>query len=428
MVILGTVVTFGIQTIEQKVASSKNGERGSLQLFSLMKVILEQGDPFPDHVLRDHRKMRLVLGIFLLVGIVLSNGYKYENAYNMIEPRKPVKYANFTELVDANLELYTVTAKIEIFNVTLIQKRIYDPKVGANALRDIWLNSYFSNESIETFLTKIPHILVIPDFLTMYTTMASDNFMRPFFQSNKEIEVDETWYKKSGVHILSLDALESLYVNQDEISNSSLAKIFEKSFYDLERKVFVKKLKDKDKFALVTQWRDAVSVSSAVASDGGYMGKDSHREPMYSFQLYRYVSSNILMRLAKFKETGIVNKWLNLTEKVLVSRASVQGADFSLQAEAPKIASLDGNVVVIFSILLVGLATSGLVLVMELILNRIVHLVLSFVALRYWFGSKSKVRKTPSPMSMLYLLRKADLRQLISRLKRSICDLKDIIN
>lgn len=62
---------------------------GKLEL-SLLKVILEQRNPFTDSF-TTYDRAKLQLGMFLLAGIVVSNAYKNSNVYNMILPRSPFR-------------------------------------------------------------------------------------------------------------------------------------------------------------------------------------------------------------------------------------------------------------------------------------------------------------------------------------------------
>lgn len=104
--ILITISLF-IVTIELRIylLSSKTRLFG-FYLLSLVKVLLEQGNPFKISTVI-HGKLRCALGIFLLAGIVLSNAYKNTNVYNMIRPRRPIPYESFEELFRDNFTVYT---------------------------------------------------------------------------------------------------------------------------------------------------------------------------------------------------------------------------------------------------------------------------------------------------------------------------------
>lgn len=50
---------------------------------SLLKVLLEQGDTFEEIVV-NKKNVRIILALFLMMGVILSNAYKNSNVYNMI--------------------------------------------------------------------------------------------------------------------------------------------------------------------------------------------------------------------------------------------------------------------------------------------------------------------------------------------------------
>lgn len=64
----------------------------SRKLYSVLKIYLEQGDITPSHKPVTNQKVRLFLGIVLVINIVLGNGHKNTNVYRMVAPRKPMRY------------------------------------------------------------------------------------------------------------------------------------------------------------------------------------------------------------------------------------------------------------------------------------------------------------------------------------------------
>ncbi len=74
--------------------------------FSVYKVLLEQGDPFPAS--SDTKiQMRFLMCGALLAGLVISNAFKSENVYKIVLPRSHISYYNVDELVEDNVNLYT---------------------------------------------------------------------------------------------------------------------------------------------------------------------------------------------------------------------------------------------------------------------------------------------------------------------------------
>lgn len=75
-------------------------------LLFIVKVLLEQGDPFPQSML-SLPSIRYIISGFLLAGLVLSNAYKSTNVYNILSPRTYIPYTKLDQLLHDNFSLYT---------------------------------------------------------------------------------------------------------------------------------------------------------------------------------------------------------------------------------------------------------------------------------------------------------------------------------
>lgn len=75
---------------------------------SVLKVFLEQGDQT-----LGRGELRHVTALFILMGVILSNGYKNSNVYNMVAPRKALPYEYVRDLLRENFTLYTRLSSIE---------------------------------------------------------------------------------------------------------------------------------------------------------------------------------------------------------------------------------------------------------------------------------------------------------------------------
>lgn len=80
---------------------------------SLLKVILDQGNPFPEQHIAS-LKSKILSITFMLIGIVHSNAYKNTNVYNMILPRSPLPLEYFWELVERNFIVYTSATSLKM--------------------------------------------------------------------------------------------------------------------------------------------------------------------------------------------------------------------------------------------------------------------------------------------------------------------------
>lgn len=78
---------------------------------SMLKILLEQGNPFPEVVMTNWHLQAVTISV-LLIAIILENAYKNTNVYNMIIPKKLVPYQYLQELVEDNFTIFWRTSKV----------------------------------------------------------------------------------------------------------------------------------------------------------------------------------------------------------------------------------------------------------------------------------------------------------------------------
>lgn len=120
-------------------------------LFLSLKSFLEQGDAFPGGLGKDKR-FQISIGLFLLMGIVISNAYKNTNVYNMIAPRRNIPYTYLHELLTDNFVIYTRSASI-------ILKDDQGDQMGFFDLLTVSISGYESMSEVNKSLNAIVEIL-----------------------------------------------------------------------------------------------------------------------------------------------------------------------------------------------------------------------------------------------------------------------------
>lgn len=70
--------------------------------FSLVKYLLEQGDLRAESTAANNQKTRIFLAMYLMMCIVLSNGYKNATVYKMVSPLKSLRYEKMDDLIHGN--------------------------------------------------------------------------------------------------------------------------------------------------------------------------------------------------------------------------------------------------------------------------------------------------------------------------------------
>lgn len=118
-----------------------------------------------------------------------------------------------------------------------------------------------------------------------------------------------------------------------------------------------------------------MDVSTSMRRSGTYMRKEKYREQLYDFQVDGFVVASFLRRLSKFKDTGIVNKWIELLETIYNS--SFTQPPYCLESGRPSKALLEGNAVIIFVVFVEGSCMS-LLLFLEIFANSIIRLFITY--------------------------------------------------
>lgn len=119
-----TWACIGLSTLLLSITIQISAEEESIDKFIIAtwKVLLEQGNPFPPCVAKRHRTAGII-GMFLLVGIILSSAYKNRNVYKMLTPRLPIPYKYLSELVRDGFSVYTRGEYIAIRPLTVPELR-----------------------------------------------------------------------------------------------------------------------------------------------------------------------------------------------------------------------------------------------------------------------------------------------------------------
>ncbi len=128
-----------------------NTRKGDLiyNALQILKVLLEQGDPFQAKYISIYR-IRFLISGFLLVGLVVSNAFKSTNVYNIVLPRFSMLYEQFEDLLSDNFQIYS---RVWVFYYKFQSRTTYystDPQMFMKSFKDGW-ELYGSAEFHEKF-------------------------------------------------------------------------------------------------------------------------------------------------------------------------------------------------------------------------------------------------------------------------------------
>lgn len=341
------------------------------RLYSLMKVVLEQGDISPASSSISSQKIRLFLGVFLAMCIILSNGYKNTNVYTMVTPRKPVRYQRFEELVHDNFSIYTIShvdiwSKRELANFNWFSQSISrEPGWTHNSL-----NTFIGEQYL--FFRKS----IILDNLYEYNSRIRDS---PYVATKQEVKFNIMVQRETHIHpqnILGnwIKGFKEKHVNWKNLTDDLdtrydlLDRFVRFQFGNIERQILLPLLSGCNKTALVLYSNEAETYARLLTPSRGNVGKEVYSQNYFLIRIQGFVTPPLLTRIGRIKESAILEHWTNVSE--FISLVQLQNSVTStrlLQEDHPAGASLKGHIVVIFAVLLFGLGLSSVGLVLEIL-------------------------------------------------------------
>lgn len=343
----------GFRLIEKIVGSS----------MPVLKAVFEQGDPFAAYYIKTTR-LRWIVSGYLFAALVLSNGYKNTNVYNMITARKPVLVETLDDVISQNFSLYVRTKRLDlnplhdqtwfarkeenyqkpfIVRTTRVAREWFFERHGKrnrNGIKnEIYSGDWFGRQFlhgavygesgvVDTYKSKL-------DRLSKLNNVSAQTFglllstivpliQAKFFRSKQELQniVNELkvwfYYKELNGFLQELVACKrSAFLLPEDLCH---------------------------KFAIIASVRngDVVAVS-----------KDQFYNKSYWIEIKHHFDPLYIRKISYIKQSG-VPKWLPTVVKSTNTYISDKN-------EAPQSATLQGNVTMIFIIMYVGhvLATTS---------------------------------------------------------------------
>lgn len=343
-------------------------------LLALIKVLLEQGDPFLASVAQIQR-LRWMIGTFMLIGTVLSNAYKNTNVYNMILPREVLLYEHLDQLSQKNISVYTRTVDFDI--VYLWQKN----KKGFQEFYKPYKYVKYDFKNHSASLSGIKAYSEIKtrfDFTSKFQIWMNKPARSYWFHGNDEEDMTELQMdlvKQSRLHpkipyLIGYFAqtLSPFYqinyrraVEYFDDGDKKYDGVFQKWFYELEEQVLEDELLVCNKTAVLLPQFKARSFARKLlkqkASLPVSISKESY-SPFYIHAIVRgFVPPYMLRNIQGIQQAGVLEWWvkyIDSSEKVPISQQK--------PIEAPKIT---GSILVVFILLICGCSIGFLVFIIE---------------------------------------------------------------
>lgn len=318
---------------------------------SVLKVLWVQGDPFQPGIVKA-KYCRITVGLFLLMGIVLSNAYKNTNVYNMVVQRQPILYKYFKDMVHDRLEIYTRSLRIryinpegclnhsmeflgECFHIVRVMAFTTGTEVESIVIGYL-VSLHISNTKIKTDPTLIDNGLnyearVHPEVLS--------TFIKVLLSRIKSDDFDEGILLEGGdIHDVIPTPLQTEIIRKTLGNCHNTATILP-NFVSME--MYQSLVKDKLVYA--------------------FIGEELFSEVDWLFWIDG-IEPNLIQRIHRIGESGIYQWWVDV----------FQGKGLIYKSLHPvKVPTMEGNIITIFAIWLVGIGIAILYALVEQVLDRV---------------------------------------------------------
>lgn len=341
------IIAAGAMLIPLYPSSKMNIMEIMAHWMSPLQVLLEQGDPFFDRVANENR-YKGVLIIYLLAGIVLSNAYKNTNVYNMVLPRKPIPYEFFQDLIKNNFTIYARSTRIIADEPHYRKTELQGKNITHHHhwVRESQFHVLLLSE-LETFTINLVYGILNSQYIETVGKQVP-TFNSPLDNVNL-INATKLLHGHWTAKQMAVKMYEYLYSLR-----KGPARIPWPQFRD-NAKVEESKLKENETIALENRLLECNEVALILPQymcrqysrliPGSFVGKEYIPDIQWLFTLKRIVPPHIPIGIKAAHESGIWMRWERLFEEL---QAIVESVDVTA-------ASMTGNIVVIFCVLLCGL-------------------------------------------------------------------------
>lgn len=315
------------------------------------KCLLEQGEPFSKSIEKTPF-LRWIVASLILTSVVLSNAYKNANIYNLITKRQPLLYEHLNQVLADHFRVYTKVGRISILPFDIFGTNYYGSKLVV------------SNHTL-SFKRKNKTIVKADFFAESEVEALHEIIDRGRWISSSELKRIQLLINNSQLHENTLGTLRNLTdaiktLRDTDILNILSGDGFEFVFRKRELSWTTNSLLKCSKAAFILAEPECNKLAIEMKSAGSEFVSVSRE--VYSGVSFGWIPTGsvrpeILERIQRIQESGIVD-WLAF----ISGNSSHQ---YISKSTSPKAASMSGNTLVIFVVLLIGLICSMIRFVWE---------------------------------------------------------------
>lgn len=342
---------------EQKLSFQK-------YFLNTLYLLVEQNNKIFNCV-KTKASIRFAVCCFALATMVLSNGYRSENMYNITKFRKLIPYERFQELLDNNFTIYSRSSYI-YFNAGSLFARTHGAFPNLTTVNSHYLAYSPMYQYILSVTSELYELMMaITGYNEAIDVIFSKLFNNTSLHPKIESIVASTFYPFTNISTL--------------LPASSISGLRETA-WNLEHKYLKSFLFDCNKSALV--------IPEDLANELGrelllmnmphvYMGKEIYSGMRLSLFFKGWIQPIVLRRLKFIKESGVWDWWPRF---ILSSKQfDIKESYSRKEVETP---NMKGNIVLLF-ILLMG-CLAGVVLVFIFEVYKMIAFALQNFILSIW--------------------------------------------
>lgn len=337
---------------------------------SNLKILLEQGIILKVDKTGSHQNVRILLAIYLAMGVVLSNGFKNSNVYKMVSPRKPVRYGTFESLVQDKVTIYVIshgnidmTSDVDLlqwFEGNISQKIVAPSEV-------VYYNDN-PNQPILTATMNLPQPRTTVVQWSWKGRSDKGNAFHEMIRSNCMVHfggVLQKWverYQKKNQNWPEIMRDEFFVLHQQFFN------FLNGEYADIEKEFLFDSLNKCNRTAVLLYSMEAESFARRLTLARGNTGRETYFQRYFAFEMSGLVSPEILSRLSRIKGSGLIEWWANITEHILLTKLLTHtSTPMPPLPNHPTRTSLSGNIIVLFYVIICGLVLGSLLMFVELV-------------------------------------------------------------
>lgn len=311
----------------------------------LLQMLVEQSSSFTES--NKSNAWRFSLGLYIFVGIILSNAYRNTNVYNMVKPRVPIPYETFDQLVNDDFIIFSrnaISANFESFPAggLLDKSWVYVPPHA------IW----FRDSNLRFLMSELK---------TLEITVQNRDQKRILMSGPMKLLQKHSKLHSDLVRAFNDTGIEYLR-HKNNASGDKSREFWSKKLAKTEQSMLEAQLKECRKTAVILPTHLLQSIATNMGHlENLYFGKKPLLKSVIGFDISGYTPPHIFSRIEAINRAGILQRWLILSKDKSASQLNHNAQ----QLAKPWKPDMSGNMLIIFVVLLSGLISSFLAFSVE---------------------------------------------------------------